>query len=238
MKADSKHPADTHHPVNSKHPTDKRQPKVRIVVVDDHALFRAGLISLLGEMAEFQIVGEAGDGQAALETVRRLNPDLLLLDVNMPGMSGVEVVRALKNLPHPEACRIIMLTISKSEEDLLGAITAGADGYLLKSAEPEELRKAILLVHQGLSVLSPQVTRQVLKAATSNDPHHAGDSGLSGREMEVLACLAQGKTTTQIASELFISENTVKTHVRHILEKLEASNRAEAVSKATQMGLI
>jgi len=131
-----------------------------------------------------------------------------------------------------------MLTISKSEEDLLGAIAAGADGYLLKSAEPEELRKAILLVHQGLSVLSPQVTRQVLKAATSNDLRHAGESDLSGREMEVLACLAQGKTTNQIASELFISENTVKTHVRHILEKLEASNRAEAVSKATQMGLI
>ena len=212
--------------------------KVRLAVVDDHALFRAGLISLLNEMAEFQVVGDAGDGQAALELVRSHKPDILLLDVNMPGMSGVDVLRVLKSSGLSEGCRVIMLTISKNEEDLLGAIAAGADGYMLKNAEPEELRKAILLVQQGMSVLSPQVTRQVLKAATSNEQNQAADSGLSGREMEVLACLAQGKTTAQIASELFISENTVKTHVRHILEKLAASNRAEAVSKATQMGLI
>lgn len=212
--------------------------KVRLAVVDDHALFRAGLISLLGEMSEFQVVGESGDGQGALEIVRRQKPDVLLLDVNMPGMSGVEVVRILKDQPHADQCRVLMLTISKNEADLLGAITAGADGYLLKSAEPEELRRAIILVHQGLSVLSPQITRQVLDAAVSGEQNHPADTDLSAREMEVLACLAQGKTTAQIASELFISENTVKTHVRHILEKLEASNRAEAVSKATQMGLI
>jgi DNA-binding NarL/FixJ family response regulator len=211
---------------------------VRLAVVDDHALFRAGLISLLGEMPEFQIVGEAGDGQGALETVRMNLPDVLLLDVNMPGMDGVEVVRALKNLPKHQQPHVLMLTISKSEDDLLGAISAGADGYLLKSAEPEELRKAILLVHQGMSVLSPQVTRQVLRAAVAGDQSRATESGLSSREMEVLACLAQGKTTSQIAAELFVSENTIKTHVRHILEKLGASNRAEAVSKANQMGLI
>jgi DNA-binding NarL/FixJ family response regulator len=153
-------------------------------------------------------------------------------------MSGVEVVRALKNSPETEFCRVIMLTISKNEEDLMGAIAAGADGYLLKNAEPDELRRAILLVHQGMSVLSPQVTRQVLKAASNSEQGQSTESGLSAREMEVLACLAQGKTTAQIAGELYISENTVKTHVRHILEKLVASNRAEAVSKATQMGLI
>jgi DNA-binding NarL/FixJ family response regulator len=220
---------------------DKNQPRVRLAVVDDHALFRAGLISLLNEMQGFQVVGEAGDGQGALDVVRRTHPDVLLLDVNMPGMSGVEVVRALRNPSQTapiEKCRVIMLTISKSEEDLLGAIASGADGYLLKSAEPDELRKAILLVHQGLSVLSPQVTRQVLKAAVSGDQKRISDSGLSSREMEVLECLAQGKTTVQIAGDLFISETTVKTHVRHILEKLEASNRAEAVSKAIQMGLL
>lgn len=212
--------------------------KVRLAVVDDHALFRAGLISLFSEIADFLIVGEAGDGQGALEVVRRSHPDILLLDVNMPGMSGVEAVRNLKGDPETERCRVIMLTISKNDEDLMGAIAAGADGYLLKSAEPDELCKAILQVHQGMSVLSPQVTRQVLKAALSSEPGHSPESGLSAREMEVLACLAQGKTTAQIASELYISENTVKTHVRHILEKLTASNRAEAVSKATQMGLI
>jgi len=211
---------------------------VRVAVVDDHALFRAGLVSLLREMAEFQIVGEAGDGRGALELVRQTKPDVLLLDVNMPGMGGVDVVRALRRMPEDEQCRILMLTISKSEQDLLGAIEAGADGYLLKNVEPEELRKAILLVQQGMSVLSPQVTRQVLRAAVEGGQARSGESGLSDREMEVLGCLAQGKTTSQIASELFISDNTVKTHVRHILEKLNASNRAEAVSKALQMGLI
>ena len=211
---------------------------VRLAVVDDHALFRAGLVSLLSEMADVSVVGEAGDGQGALEIVSRHRPDVLLLDVNMPGISGVEVVRALRDLPEEEQCRILMLTISKNEQDLLGAIEAGADGYLLKNAEPDELRKAILLVNQGLSVLSPQVTRQVLKAAIGGGQSRSFEVGLSDREMEVLECLAQGKTTSQVAGELFISENTVKTHVRHILEKLEASNRAEAVSKATQMGLI
>lgn len=211
---------------------------IRLAVVDDHALFRAGLISLLNDMPGFVIVGEAGDGLQALELIRAKHPDVLLLDVNMPGMSGVETVRAIRNLPAAEQCRILMLTISKSEEDLLGAITAGADGYLLKSSEPDELSKAITLVFQGLSVLSPQVTRQVLRAAISGDASHTPESMLSSREMEVLICLAQGKTTSQIAKDLYISENTVKTHVRHILEKLEASNRAEAVSKATQMGLI
>jgi DNA-binding NarL/FixJ family response regulator len=209
--------------------------KVRLAVVDDHALFRAGLISLLSEMAEFQIVGEAGDGESAVELVRRVQPDIVLLDVNMPGMGGVEVVRALRK--SKVACKILMLTISKSDEDLFGAITAGADGYLLKNAEPEELRKAILLLQQGMSVLSPHVTRTVLRAVSA-DQGRPTELGLSSREMEVLDCLAQGKTTLQISSDLFISENTVKTHVRHILEKLQASNRAEAVSKALQMGLI
>lgn len=212
--------------------------RVRLAVVDDHALFRAGLISLLDEMREFQVVGEAGDGQGAVDLVQRLHPDVLLLDVNMPIMSGVQAVQAIRSLPRPEQCRILMLTISKSEEDLLGAISAGADGYLLKSAEPDELRKAIQLVQQGLSVLSPQVTRQVLRAAMSADQSRVAESGLSSREMEVLGCLANGMTTAQISARLFISENTVKTHVRHILEKLEASNRAEAVSKAVHMGLI
>jgi DNA-binding NarL/FixJ family response regulator len=212
--------------------------RVRVAVVDDHALFRAGLISLLAEMPDFTVVGEAGDGRLALEMIHQTHPQVILLDVNMPVMGGVEVVRAVRSLPQDQRPRILMLTISKGETDLLGAITAGADGYLLKSAEPEELRKAILLVHQGLSVLSPQVTRQVLSAAMAAEQNQSAGIELSSREREVLECLAQGKTTSHIAADLFISENTVKTHVRHILEKLEASNRAEAVSKAAQMGLI
>lgn len=207
---------------------------VKLVVVDDHALFRAGLVSLLAQIPEIEVVGEAGDGLEALGVVRRTQPDVVLLDINMPRMGGVETVHALRQT---EKARIIMLTISKNEQDLFGAIAAGADGYLLKNAEPDELRRAIILVAEGKSVLSPDITRQVLEVV-SRGKGMQSEAGLSKREMEVLACLAEGMTSAQIASGLFISENTVKTHVRHILEKLEASNRAEAVSKAIQMGLI
>jgi DNA-binding NarL/FixJ family response regulator len=208
--------------------------KVRLVVVDDHALFRAGLVSLLAQMPEFEVVGEAGNGHQALEVIQRTRPDIALIDVNMPEMGGVETVEALKKV---ETLRIVMLTISKHDDDLFGAIAAGAHGYLLKNSEPEELRRAILLVADGKSVLSPEVTGRVLKAV-SNARGMPSEIGLSKREMEVLDCLAVGKTSAQIASDLFITENTVKTHVRHILEKLEAANRAEAVSRAIQMGLI
>ncbi len=208
---------------------------VRLMVVDDHALFRAGLVSLLEDMPEFKVVGEAGSGEEALNLVTHLDPDMILLDVNMPGMDGVATMRALSRLKKP--FKVIMLTISRHDEDLFGAIHAGAEGYILKNAEPEELRSAILRVAHGQSVLSPEVTHQVLRAlASAQTP--LPDPGLSRRELEVLSCLAQGKNTTSIAAELFVSENTLKTHVRHILEKLEAANRAEAVSKATQMGLI
>ena len=207
---------------------------IRIVVVDDHALFRAGLVSLLTTIPEFKIVGEAGNGREALSVVEMTKPDVILLDVNMPVMGGVEMVEALQEKQQP---RILMLTISKHDEDLFGAIAAGADGYLLKNAEPDELRRAINHVAEGRSVLSPEVTSRVLKAVGSSQGIPP-EVALSKREMDVLRCLAKGMTSAQIASDLFISENTVKTHVRHILEKLEASNRAEAVSRAIQLGII
>lgn len=207
---------------------------IRLVVVDDHALFRAGLINLLSEMENFEVVGEAGDGISSLEVITKVTPDVVLLDVNMPDMSGVDVVKKLREYSD---VKILMLTISRNDKDLLGAISAGADGYLLKNADPQELEKAIQLVYQGFSVLSPQVTKQLLQSVNL-DIKDQPESELSSREMEVLDCLSRGLTTVQIAEELFISENTVKTHVRHILEKLDASNRAEAVSKAIQFGLI
>ncbi len=208
--------------------------RVRLVVVDDHALFRAGLISLLSQMPEFEVVGEAGDAREAIEVVGRAVPDVVLLDINMPGISGIEAVDEIKKVG---SARVLMLTISKQDEDLFGAIAAGADGYLLKNAEPDELKRAIKNVAEGKAVLSPEVTTKVLKAVGKSQGH-TYENQLSLREMEVLECLAQGKTSSQIASDLFITENTVKTHVRHILEKLEAANRAEAVSRAIQLGLI
>lgn len=208
--------------------------RIRLVVVDDHALFRSGLISLLSETNDFEVVGQASEGSQALAVVEQTHPDVVLLDVNMPGMGGVEAVINLRKKNGP---KIIMLTISKNDEDLFGAITAGADGYLLKNASPEELIGAIRKVHQGMAVLSADVTKKVLQAVNI-DQSKVPMSGLSSREMEVLMRLAGGMTTAQISKDMFISDNTVKTHVRHILEKLEASNRAEAVSKATQLGLL
>lgn len=207
---------------------------VRLVVVDDHALFRAGLVGLLEDMPDFQVVGEASNGEEAIKVVNQTQPDVVLMDINMPVMSGVQ---AVENLMRTGSPRILMLTISRQEEDLFGAISAGAAGYLLKNAEPEELRKSILHVAEGKSVLSPEVTQPVIKAlAGAGLP--TSDKGISKREVEVLECLSQGLTTAQISAQLFVSENTVKTHIRHILEKLDASNRAEAVSKASHMGLI
>ncbi len=209
--------------------------KVRMVVVDDHVLFRRGLISLLTDIPDFQVVGEAGDGREALSVIDSCEPDIVLLDVNMPVMDGIQTVQALRE--RKNRVPIMMLTISHQEDDLLGALGAGANGYLLKDTEPEDLRRSILLMVEGKSVLSPDVTGSVLRALTRGQPGGSANP-LSDRELEVLDCLAEGMTTNQIGTQLYISENTVKTHIRHILEKLDASNRTEAVSKAIQMGLI
>ncbi len=209
--------------------------RVRIVVVDDHVLFRRGLVGLLADMSEFEVVGEAGNGIEALDIVRKTQPDIVLMDVNMPRMDGVVAVQQLRE--EKSTVRILMLTISQEQDDLLGAIHAGADGYLLKNTDPDELRRSILRVAQGQGVLSPEVTSKVLKVVARH-PGSEPQNMLSERELEVLICLAEGQTTLQIANRLFISENTVKTHIRHILEKMEASNRTEAVGKAIQLGLI
>jgi len=212
----------------------KMSADVRIVVVDDHTLFRRGLVGLLSEMEGFQVVGEASNGQDALSVVELHKPDIILLDVNMPEMSGIETLTALRKQGMDSP--VLMLTISQQEEDLIGAIRAGANGYLLKNAEPETLRQTIRQVVAGNAVLAPEVTEQIFRLVRSGqfDPFNL----LTEREMEVLRCLSQGLTTAQTGSEMFISENTVKTHIRHILEKLDVSNRAEAVARATQLGLI
>lgn len=209
--------------------------RIRLFVVDDHVLFRRGLIGLLGDMNEFEVVGEAGSGEEALRSIAKARPDIVLLDVNMPGLSGVETLRAMREAG--QTVNALMLTVSQDEEDLVGAIMAGASGYLLKNAEPEMLRRTLLDVAEGKSVLSPEITTQVFKVMRRARSTHSHDL-VSGREVDVLRCLSRGLTTGQIASQLYISENTVKTHIRHLLEKMEVNNRAEAVAKALQMGLI
>jgi len=208
---------------------------LRLLVVDDHALFRRGLVSLLGSMPEVEVVGEANDGQEALDLIQKVHPDILLLDLNMPKMDGVATLQALRRLER--APLVLMLTISQNETDLLSAIKAGADGYLLKNTEPEDLHRSILRLARGQGILSPEVTAPLLKVLAQGDQSEA-QILLSEREVDVLRCLADGLTTQLIAKQLYISENTVKTHVRHILAKLEASNRAEAVSKAIQMRIL
>ena len=207
----------------------------RLVVVDDHALFRRGLISLLGDMPDFEVVGEAGDGFEALNVIERAHPDILLLDVNMPHMDGIALVQELRR--RKSSLRILMLTISQEDSDLIGAIRAGANGYILKNAEPEALHQALRNVAVGQGALSPEVVGPILNAV-SHSLVDAPAALLSERELGVLACLSEGLPTLQIASRLFFSENTVKTHIRHILDKLESSNRTEAVGKATQLGLL
>ena len=208
---------------------------IRLVVVADHVLFRRGLIGLLSDMREFEVVGEAGNGTDALDVIAETDPDIVLLDVNMPGLSGVETLNAMREAGQKTSA--LMLTVSQDENDLVGAIMAGASGYLLKNAEPEVLRRTLMDVMEGKSVLSPEVTAQVFNVMRRTQSAREREI-VSERELEVLRCLSRGRTTTQIASELFISENTVKTHIRHILEKMEVNNRAEAVSRALQMGLI
>jgi two-component system nitrate/nitrite response regulator NarL len=209
--------------------------QIHLVVIDDHALFRRGLISLLQEMQDFIVIGEASNGRDALQVIEETRPEVVLLDINMPIMNGIEALGEIhKSNP---AQKVLMLTISQDDEDLIAAIMGGANGYILKNTEPESLRSTILQVVSGNSVLSPEVTAKVLHAVRrSQSDRNRGL--LSDREVEVLGCLARGQTTAQIAETLFISENTVKTHIRHILEKMEVNNRAEAVARAAQMDLI
>ena len=208
---------------------------INLVVVDDHALFRRGLISLLSEMADFQVLGEASNGHEALQVIEKLKPDIILLDINMPVMNGIETLGEIRKLnPAP---KVLMLTISQNDEDLIGAIVAGANGYLLKNAEPDMLHTTILQVAAGNSVLAPEVTAKVFHAVRRSQSDRSRGL-LSDREIEVLGCLARGQTTAQIAAVLFISENTVKTHIRNLTQKLGVDDRTQAAVKALQDGLI
>jgi DNA-binding NarL/FixJ family response regulator len=209
--------------------------KIKLAVVDDHALFRRGLVSLLSEMGDFVVCGEASNGKDSLSLIETKNPDVVLMDVNMPVMDGIQALEAIREVR--KDLKVIMLTISQSDEDLVKAIAAGANGYLLKNAEPDVLRNTILEVMRGNSVLAPEMTEMVFSSLRRA---RAGQRQtlLSDREIEVINFMEKGLTTHQMAESLFISDNTVKTHIRHILEKLQANNRAQAVDKARELGIL
>jgi two-component system NarL family response regulator len=212
---------------------------IRVAVVDDQELFRRGLTMLLGVEDDIQVVGEAGDGVAATELAASTVPDVILMDVRMPKRSGIEACVAIKEVA-PTA-RIIMLTVSDEEADLYEAVKNGASGYLLKDSSIDEVAQAIRVVADGQSLISPSMAIKLLdefKQMSRSDRQQVPSPRLTDRELEVLKLVAQGLNNREIAKRLFISENTVKNHVRNILEKLQLHSRMEAVMYAVRGKLL
>ena len=208
---------------------------IRILVVDDHPVVRDGLVAMLATQPDFSVVGQAGGGQDALQLASELQPDVICLDLEMPGIDGVQVLEALQSAGDPS--RVIVFTAYDTDERIHAALRAGAKGYLLKGAPREELFRAVRVVCQGGSLLEPVVASRLIDQIARGLPSDLPEP-LTEREMEVLHLLAQGKTNKEIASELVVTERTVKFHVSSILRKLNASNRTEAVTLAHQLGLI
>ncbi len=215
--------------------------KLRVLVVDDHALFRRGLQMVLEQEPDLELVGEASDGSEAVDKAQTLMPDVILMDVRMPKRSGIEAAGQIKDLlPH---VKILMLTISDEEADLYEAIKAGASGYLLKEIPIEEVADAIRSVWAGQSRISPSMASKLLSefaamSKASTERPQMPTPKLTDREMEVLKLVAQGMNNRDIAKELYISENTVKNHIRNILEKLHLHSRMEAVVYAVREKLL
>lgn len=205
---------------------------VRIVVADDHPVVRDGVVAVLAAVTAFDVVGEAADGRRALALVDELDPDVLVLDLRMPELSGVEVITTLRR--RGARAGVLVLTTYDTDADTVAAIEAGATGYLLKDAPTETLVDAVRATAAGSTVLSPAVATRL--ADHRHQPLLA--TRLSAREGEVLALVAHGKSNRAIAAELFVSEATVKTHLAHVYEKLGAQDRAAAVAKAYDRGIL
>ncbi|MQA84977.1 MAG: response regulator [Streptosporangiales bacterium] len=215
---------------------------IRVLVVDDHALFRRGLEMVLDGEPDIQVVGEASDGHEAVEQAGDLLPDVVLMDIMMPGRTGIDACTPIKDVV-PSA-KIVMLTISDEEADLFDAIKAGATGYLLKEIPPDEVATAVRSVYCGQSLISPSMASKLLTEFASmikkgdDRQQQVPAPRLTDREMEVLRLVAKGLNNRDIAKELFISENTVKNHIRNILEKLQLHSRMEAVVYAVREKLL
>jgi DNA-binding NarL/FixJ family response regulator len=211
----------------------------RVLLVDDHDLFRAGLRNLLDDQ-EVEVVGECDNGTDALDAVRELAPDVVVMDLNMPGISGVEATRQISMIA--PLTRVLVLTISDQDEDVMDAVVAGACGYLLKDASITDLMQGIRSAAIGESLISPTIATKVLQRvrATSSSRREAEliQSGLSARELQVLKLIANGKDNALIAADLHISPKTVKNHISNILMKLQIENRIQAAVYAVRSGLV
>lgn len=206
-----------------------------ILVIDDHPLMRKGILQLIAMEDSLRLIGEAGDGQQGLELARRLHPDLILLDLNMRGLSGLETLKALKS--SDLEARVIILTVSDHEDDVVSALRAGADGYLLKDMEPEDVLNGLKLVAQGRMALGERITEILADALRHESQRKPPESvKLTEREQEILTLIAAGHSNKLIARELKITEGTVKVHVKHLLRKLNLDSRVEAAVWAVQHG--
>ncbi len=212
---------------------------LRILIVDDQSLVRAGFRLILESQPDFEVAGEAGDGDDAVAVARRLRPDVVLMDVRMPRLDGIEATRRIfEALPH---CRVIVLTTFDLDEYVYAALRAGACGFLLKDVTPEQLIAAVRTVESGDALLAPSITRRLIEryaARRGPSARHAEIESLTEREADVLRLMARGLANQEIAEKLFVSEATVKTHVAHILAKLHVENRVQAVVAAYESGLV
>ncbi|HTX07134.1 MAG TPA: response regulator transcription factor [Solirubrobacteraceae bacterium] len=223
---------------------------IRILVVDDHAVVREGLRAFLALQEGFEIVGEAADGDEALERAAELDPDVILMDLVMPGRDGVSAMRELHARRRDAGgrgsqggrARVIVLTSFLDDDRLLPALEAGAAGYLLKNSQPAELARAIRAAHAGEAIIDPTAAARLVRALSDQDDRRRAGAGvleeLTGREREVLALIAGGRSNKRIALELGISEKTVKAHVGHVLAKLGVTDRTQAAVLAVQEGLV
>jgi DNA-binding NarL/FixJ family response regulator len=213
---------------------------IRVVIVDDQALVRAGFKMILQAQPDIQVVGEAGDGQQALGLVRSLRPDVVLMDIRMPGLDGIEATRQItaESLP----ARVVILTTYDLDEYVFDALAAGATGFLLKHVPPEELVHGVRVAAGGDALLAPSVTRRLIAEFTKNrapiQPRSKDLDTLTDRERDVLRYLARGLSNAEIAGELHVGEATVKTHVAHLLDKLELRDRVQAVIYAYEIGVV
>ena len=209
---------------------------IRVLIADDHAVVRQGLRTFLELQSEIEVVGEAADGQEALEASERLKPDVALMDLVMPRLDGVSAIERLR-LASP-ATRVIVLTSFVDEDRMVPAVRAGAAGYLLKDIGPQDLVEAIRTVHSGEALLHPRVVTKLAEAVAGAGPAAPPEELLTEREREVLALIARGMANKLIAAELSVSEKTVKTHVSNILMKLGLSDRTQAALYAVREGLV
>lgn len=210
--------------------------KTRILLVDDHAVLRDGLKLLINRQPDMEVVGEAGDGEEALRKVRQLNPDVVLTDLSMPNVNGVEATEALKR-SHPHV-KVLVLTVHEGDIYLQPALKAGARGYIIKRAAAEEVVNAVRVVMSGGVYIHPSVADQIVKGYVNPQPSAEEDIPLSGRELQVLILLAQGYSNKEIAEKLFLAVRTVETYKQRLMGKLGLESRAELVRYALQKGLL